>query len=86
MRKLYGFERTDVISARALLDAANVVVDLPAAEAGLAMLEAGGDFADGAIAFEGSRLGGEVFVSFDKKVVALLSRLGRSAQLLKAPR
>ena len=35
LRKLYGFERDEIITAlRALLDAANVVVDGPAAEAG----------------------------------------------------
>jgi len=39
----------------------------PAVEAGLAMLEAGGDFADGIMAYEGRWLGGETFVSFNKK-------------------
>jgi hypothetical protein len=36
-----------------LMNAGNVVVNRPAAEPGLAVLEAGGDFADGAIAYEG---------------------------------
>jgi len=40
-------------------------VNRPAAEAGLALLEAGGDFADGVIAHEGRWLGAEAFVSFD---------------------
>jgi hypothetical protein len=31
------------------------------------MLDAGGDFADGVIAYEGKWLGAETFVSFDKK-------------------
>jgi predicted nucleic-acid-binding protein len=53
----------------------------PAVEAGLAVLEAGGDFADGAIAHEGSWLGGETFVSFDKKAVALLAAQGQPARL-----
>src|ERR1019366_2174973 len=39
---------------RRLINAANVVVNRPAAEAGLAHLEAGGDFADGVTAFEGA--------------------------------
>jgi len=83
LRKLYGFDRADVIAVlRALLDAGNVAADGPASEAGLAMLEAGGDFADGVIAFEGQRLGGETFVSFDKKAVALLSKLGSKVRLL----
>jgi hypothetical protein len=34
----------------------NVIVNRPAVEAGLALLEAGGDFADGVIVYEGSRL------------------------------
>jgi predicted nucleic-acid-binding protein len=67
---------------RSLLNAANIEVNRPAAEAGLEMLEAGGDFADGVIAFEGEWLGGDVFVSFDKKAVALLRKQGVSAQLL----
>ncbi|MBK8337452.1 MAG: hypothetical protein IPL03_13135 [Sterolibacteriaceae bacterium] len=67
---------------RALLDTANLVVNRPAAEAGLAMLEAGGDFADGVIAHEGNWLGGETFVSFDRRAVALLLELGESAVVL----
>jgi predicted nucleic-acid-binding protein len=42
---------------RSLMNAGNVVVNRPAAELGLAVLEAGGDFADGAIAYEGAWLG-----------------------------
>ena len=67
---------------RALLDTENVVMNRPAVEAGLAFVEAGGDFADGVIAFEGNWLGGETFVSFDKKAVALLAAQGLSTRLL----
>ena len=67
---------------RRLINATNVAVNRPAVEAGLALLEAGGDFADGAIAFEGGRLGGEVFVSFDKQAVRLLCASGAVARLL----
>jgi len=55
-----------------LADSANVVVNRPAVDAGLALLRAGGDFADGAAAYEGSWLGAEVLVSFDRKAVKLL--------------
>ena len=83
LRRVYGFEPSDIAAAiEALLSAANVVVNRPASEAGLAMLEAGGDFADGVIAFEGRWLGGEEFVSFDKKAVALLAAQGKPAKLL----
>ena len=64
------------------LNAQNVVLDRPAAEAGLALLAAGGDFADGVIAYEGERLGADTFVSFDRKAVRLLSARGGSARLL----
>lgn len=82
LRKVYGFEISDAAAAlRALLATANVVVNRPAVEAGLAIFEAGGDFADGAIAYEGSWLGGETFVSFDKKAVSLLLQQGQKARL-----
>ena len=59
-------------------------MDRPAAEAGLALLDAGGGFADGVIAFEGARHGGETFVSFDRKAVKRLADGGRAARLLEA--
>lgn len=67
---------------RRLMNAGNVVMNRPAVETGLAQLEAGGDFADGAIAHEGAWLGAERFVSFDKQAVKLLERGGVSASLL----
>ena len=48
----------------------------------LSVLDAGGDFADGVIAYEGNWLGGETFVSFDKKAVALLKAQGQQARFL----
>lgn len=68
---------------RSLLDSATVQVDRPAVEAGLVMLEAGGDFADGVIAFEGRRLGGSVFTSFDRKAVELIAATGGETKLLQ---
>lgn len=59
-----------------LVDAGKVRVNRPAVEAGLALLDAGGDFADGVIAHEGLGLGTEKFVSFDGVAVRLLSRQG----------
>jgi predicted nucleic-acid-binding protein len=67
---------------RRLTNGANVVVNRPAAEAGLALLDAGGDFADGVIAYEGSWLGADTFVSFDKRAVKLMEAQGGSARLL----
>lgn len=72
--RVYNIESGDVIHAiRALMASENVEMNRPAAEAGLEVLNAGGNFADGVIAFEGNWLGGETFVPFDKRAVALLS-------------
>jgi predicted nucleic-acid-binding protein len=79
----YKIPQREVAEAiRRLTNGANVVVNRPAAEAGLAMLDAGGDFADGVIAYEGSWLGADAFVSFDKKAVKLIDAQGGSARLL----
>lgn len=67
---------------RRLINSVNVVANRPAVEAGLALLDLGGDFADGVIAYEGSWLGGETFVSFDRKAVKLIEEQGESARLL----
>ncbi|HQT83447.1 MAG: VapC toxin family PIN domain ribonuclease [Acidiphilium sp. 37-64-53] len=84
LRRVYGFGQSEISAAiTALLAAGNVVVDRPAVDAGLAVLDAGGDFADGLIAYQGRWLGGENFVSFDKKAVSLLAGHGSSARLLE---
>jgi len=81
--RVYGFQPADAAAAiRTLLAAANVEVNRPAVEAGLSALEAGGDFADGVIAYEGRWLGGETYVSFDQKAVAVLTAQGHRARLL----
>lgn len=83
LRRVYGLGQPDISAAlRALLGAANVAVDRPAVDAGLAVFEAGGDFADGLIAHEGRWLGGEVFASFDRKAVALIADQGQQTRLL----
>lgn len=83
MRSLYKRPASEVGGAiRSLIASPNVVTHLPAVEAGLAVLDQGGDFADGAIAFEGRWLGAEEFVSFDKQAVTLLRAQGHKARLL----
>ncbi|SFG37074.1 Predicted nucleic-acid-binding protein, contains PIN domain [Novosphingobium sp. CF614] len=82
LRRSYKFGNNDVAAAiRLLLDADNVALDRLPVEAGLAILDVGGDFADGVIAYEGQWLGGEVFVSFDKKAVGLLEKRGIAAHI-----
>jgi predicted nucleic-acid-binding protein len=83
LRRLYEFDREEIAAAiRALADTVNVALNRPAVEAGLAMLNAGGDFADGLIAYEGNWLGAETFVSFDKKAIALLAKQKYETRLL----
>ena len=83
LRSVYRFQPSDISRAiRILVAAANVETNHPAVEAGLATLDAGGDFADGVIAYEGRWLGGEMFVSFDKRAVDMLTAQGESARLL----
>jgi predicted nucleic-acid-binding protein len=83
LRKVYAFRSADAaLAIRALLTTANVEMNRPAVEAGLNLLDAGGDFADGVIAYEGKWLGGETFISFDKKAVALLAAQGHTVRQL----
>jgi predicted nucleic-acid-binding protein len=83
LRRVYGFEAGAAAQAiRALMSVGKVQMNRPAVEAGLSVLGAGGDFADGVIGYEGAWLGGDVFASFDKKAVALLTAQGQRATLL----
>ena len=83
LRRAYGYRPSAIAAAiRELLQAENVETNRLAVEAGLAMLDAGGDFADGVIAHEGQWLGAETFVSFDKKAVDMLKAQGVAARLL----
>lgn len=83
LRRGYKTSVSDVSDAiHRLMNSANVVMNRPAVEAGLRVLDAGGDFADGAIAYEGEWLGAEEFVSFDAKAITLLQSKGMRARLL----
>ena len=83
LRQVYNFAQQDLSAViEAVLLASTVQVNRPAADAGLAALNQGGDFADGLIAYEGSWLGGETFASFDRKAIALLGKQGQRAKLL----
>lgn len=83
LRQGYKKPAAEIAGAiRRLLRSASVMTNLPAVEAGLAILDKGGDFADGVIAYEGHWLGAEEFVSFDEKAVKLLKAQGKRARLL----
>ena len=83
LRRVYSLSVEEISAAiEALIGSKNVTVNRAAVEAGLDVLQQGGDFADGLIAFEGLWLGGETFVSFDKQAVTLISSQGQPAKLL----
>ena len=84
LRRGYKKSHSDVFNAiHKLMKSANVIMNRPATEAGLAALSAGGDFADGVIAYDGDWLGAEEFVSFDSKAVSVLRSQGTRARLLQ---
>lgn len=79
----YKVATADIVEAlRRLIDSTNIALNRPAVEAGLALLKAGGDFADGVIDYEGRWLGSDGFVSFDEKAVKLLQAQGLTARRL----
>ena len=82
MERTYRFSRTAIAEGfRDLIAAPHVECDRSEVEAGLAMLDLGGDFADGVIARQGRSKRAGIFVSFDRKAVQLLTALGEDARL-----
>jgi predicted nucleic-acid-binding protein len=83
LRSHYGVSRANIATIIAQLgETEHVVVDSHALGAGLTAVQAGGDLADGVIAYEGAWLGGETFVSFDEKAAAALGKQGLKVKLL----
>ncbi|OWV76719.1 hypothetical protein ATY76_01825 [Rhizobium sp. R339] len=83
LRRLYKFDGAEVKQAMTYLgEAETVTLDRAAVASGLLVVEAGGDFADGVIALEGERLGGESFATFDRKAAAILRKAGQNCLLL----
>jgi predicted nucleic-acid-binding protein len=84
LRRVYGLDRGDCLEAiTALLASRSVVVDRPAVEAGLRLLAAGGDFADGVIALEGRALGAQALITFDREAARLLQQGNEPVVLLE---
>jgi len=59
-----------------LLDSEKIEVDRRAADAGLAMLEAGGDFADGVILHEAASARFDALITFDRRLARLAADKG----------
>lgn len=86
LRSSYGFPRETVAAKiREVTRIGGVICDQAAVDAGLKLMEVGGDFADGVVAHMGEREGAEVFVSFDRKAVRHLLNAGLSARLAGKP-
>lgn len=82
LSRIYKYDRPAIADALTkLLGSGRVMTDWPAVEGGLALLKAGGDFADGVIAYQGRAAGAEMFVSFDAKAIKLLRQQGLPARL-----
>jgi predicted nucleic-acid-binding protein len=83
LRQRYKMTKTEIVKViHGYLEAENVMTDTAAVQAGLEAMEAGADFADGVIDYEGRWLGGDTFVSFDEKAAAALEQQGQKAKLL----
>jgi predicted nucleic-acid-binding protein len=64
LQRVYKLPVSDIANGvRALLATSNLQINRPAAQAGLLVLEAGGDFADGVFAYEGRWGGGSSVVT-----------------------
>ncbi|MCL2653354.1 MAG: type II toxin-antitoxin system VapC family toxin [Propionibacteriaceae bacterium] len=83
LRQGYGLTQADAARAvRTLLNADIVNYDKLAAAQGLAVLDAGGDFADGVIAYGGWQLGADEFATFDRRAAKLVQDTGLKTRLL----
>jgi predicted nucleic-acid-binding protein len=83
LKRGYKISTPNIVAAiKHLMNSANDLINRPAVEAGLLILEAGGDFADGVIAYKGNWLGAEEFISCDKEAVSMLQSQGHPARLL----
>ncbi|HQR88187.1 MAG: hypothetical protein B7Z44_11475 [Caulobacter sp. 12-67-6] len=72
LSRAYRYPAASLADAlRQLTDIQGVEIDRPIFEAGLAMLERGGDFADGCILFEAGRAKCDRLATFDAGLIAL---------------
>ena len=82
MQRSYKFSRPVIAeNLRRLSEAPSIECDRAEVEAGLAMLDLGGDFADGVIARQGRAKRAESLITFDRRAVDRLVRLGENARL-----
>lgn len=83
LRSRYKWTGAEVASAlRVLLNDPRVKAEWPLVEAGLDLLDRGGDFADAVIEADGRRLGAETLATFDEQAARLLPEAGASVTRL----
>lgn len=67
LKRAYRYPTADIATAiRRLIESRSIDTNRAAAEAGLRLLEAGGDFADGVILFEAGKAKAARLVTFDR--------------------
>lgn len=82
LARSYRIPRAEIAATIRQLSARETVgIDRPLVAAGLALLDAGGDFSDGVIAQDGQAMGGSTFIPFDQRAVARPNLLGFAAAL-----
>jgi predicted nucleic-acid-binding protein len=73
LKRAYRYSAAEIAEAvRQLIDSRSVEVDRLAVESGLAILDGGGDFADGVIQAEAQRSGCDRLATFDRDFANLL--------------
>lgn len=83
LRRFYKLDRAEIIGALTmLLDDPRAVTEWDAYRVAFAILQNGGDLADGFLAVEGGRMGAQTFATFDKDAARLLEAQGLSVTLL----
>jgi predicted nucleic-acid-binding protein len=76
LRRAYRYGRGEIADAlRTVIEGRNVECDRPAVEAGLAMLESGGDFADGVVLHEAVRNRCRRIATFDRDFAGRLGTM-----------
>jgi predicted nucleic-acid-binding protein len=76
LRRAYKFQPSDIVGVlRDLTTMPSVEIDRPVVEAGIGLLMAGGDFADGVILAEAERAKADYLASFDEKLASLSSKV-----------
>ncbi len=76
LRRAYKFQPSDIVGVlRDLTTMPSVEIDRPVVEAGIGLLMAGGDFADGVTLAEAERAKVDYLASFDKKLASLSAKV-----------